>query len=196
MQKPERLLTFSTREEWRAWLRRNHARETEAWLVLFKKGYSAGSLSYEEAVEEALCYGWIDGLLRRLDERRYALRYSPRKPNSVWAENNKRRVERLIRAGRMKAAGMVMVRAAKASGEWEAAARREQVDEPPPELRRALRAAGVWAAFLRLTPSRRKQHLYAVMSAKTEATRAKRVRAIVQMLVPAKVDTGPGRDSP
>lgn len=195
MRMPDKLLTFANRREWRAWLRANHARETEAWLVHFKKGFPAETLSYEEAVEEALCYGWIDGLLRRLDERRYVLRYSPRKPNSIWAESNKRRVERLIREGRMAAAGLAMVRAAKASGEWQAAARREQVDHPPVELLRALRAAGALAAFRRLTPSQRKQHIYAVMSAKTEATRGKRVRAIVQMLVHAKKDTGSGRDS-
>jgi len=186
--KPARLRKFVDRGAWRAWLRENHARETEAWLVHFKKGFPAETVSYEEAVEEALCYGWIDGLLHRLDERRYALRYTPRKPNSVWAENNKRRVARLIREGRMTAAGLAMVRAAKASGQWQAAARREQVDDPPPELQRALRAAGVWRAFLRVSPSLRKQHIHAVMSAKSEGTRSKRVAAIVWSLADQEKD--------
>ena len=94
-------LTFDTREAWRAWLRQHHTTATEAWLVHSKKRAAQRWIGYEEAVEEALCFGWIDGRLQSIDEETYALRYSPRRRGSIWAESNKRRVQRLIDEGRM-----------------------------------------------------------------------------------------------
>src|SRR5512136_2082325 len=119
------LLPFISRDEWRAWLEENHATATEAWLVHNKKHTGKPGLALEEAVEEALCFGWIDGVLKPIDEEKYALRYSPRKKGSLWSETNKRRVRKLIKQGRMTEAGLAKVQEAKANGEWRAAALRE-----------------------------------------------------------------------
>jgi len=182
MKAPIQYLTFTNRADWRAWLEKHHALEPEAWLLHSKKKAAGQSISYEEAVEEALCFGWIDGLLRSLDAGRYVLRYSPRKPGSVWAENNKRRVEKLIREGRMTAAGLEKVAAARASGEWEAAAVREAVDVLPADLERELRKhRKAWAAFQKWPASRKKMRLYWLTSARKAETRRKRIQAIVAM---------------
>jgi len=157
---------FASRADWRRWLETHHAGQT--------------GVTYEEAVEEALCYGWIDGLVHAIDEDKYAIRFSPRRPGSIWAESNKRRVDKLIREGRMAEPGLRLVAAAQASGEWEAAARREEVDTLPPELEQALRAQqGALAGFQALPASRRKGLLWWLADAKREATRHKRLRAIV-----------------
>src|SRR5512139_218597 len=101
MKGTDKYLTFASREAWRAWLEKHHASDQEAWLVHYKQKVAKRSPTYEEAVEEALCFGWIDGLLRSIDSERYALRYSPRQPQSVWSASNKQRVEKLIAEGRM-----------------------------------------------------------------------------------------------
>ncbi len=110
-----------TREVWRTWLAEHHATSAEIWLVFGKKGSGVQTVSLEEAVEEAVCFGWIDSRLKRIDDRTHALRFSPRKPKSVWSQSNKDRVERLIAQGRMTPAGLAAVVAAKASGRWDAA---------------------------------------------------------------------------
>jgi len=107
------------RATWRAWLEANHERATEIWLVFLKKHVGEPCVTLEQAVEEALCSGWIDGRLRRIDERSHALRFSPRKPTSRWSASNKERAERLTREGRMAPAGLALVAAAKASGAWD-----------------------------------------------------------------------------
>ena len=180
MDKPRKHLRFAGRAEWRAWLEQHHRQEKEAWLIHHKKGANPGTLTYEEAVEEALCFGWIDGLLRSLDADTFALRYSPRRRNSIWSAGNIRRVEKLIRNGRMTAAGLESVSAAKDSGEWAAALQREDVEAIPPDLKRALRQhTGALRQFKKLTSSQKKQYLWWISSAKREATRAKRIQAIV-----------------
>jgi uncharacterized protein YdeI (YjbR/CyaY-like superfamily) len=181
MKEPNQYLTFDSREAWRAWLEAHHDNEQEAWLIHYKKKAAKRSLAYEEAVEEALCFGWIDGLLRSIDSERYALRYSPRKPQSVWAESNKRRTERLIAEGRMTAAGLEKIAEARANGEWDAAAAREDVDAIPEDLAQALEGNKAWGSFRRWPASRKKQYLYWLSSAKRPETRAKRIQAIVDM---------------
>ena len=101
MKVTEKVLTFADRAEWRAWLEGHHATEQEAWILHAKKGSAKTLLSYEEGVEEALCFGWIDGQLHSIDADQFALRYSPRRRKSVWSEINKQRAETLIREGRM-----------------------------------------------------------------------------------------------
>jgi uncharacterized protein YdeI (YjbR/CyaY-like superfamily) len=173
-------LFFGNRAEWRAWLRSHHERETEAWVAHVKKGSRRQGLPYEEGVEEGLCYGWIDGLTRSLDADYFLQRYTPRKPGSIWSESNKARVENLIRQGRMTAAGMRKVDAAKANGQWDAAAQREDPAWIPPGLRAALvRRAGALEAFRALPPSVRQMHAYAFSAAKRPETRARRAQAAI-----------------
>jgi uncharacterized protein YdeI (YjbR/CyaY-like superfamily) len=110
-----------TREAWRAWLAEHHATSADIWLVLAKKNSGLQSVSLDEAVEEALCFGWIDSRLRRIDERTHALRFTPRKPKSVWSQSNKERVARLMAQGLMMPAGLAAVEAGMASGAWDRA---------------------------------------------------------------------------
>ncbi len=99
-------LTVTNRKEWRSWLARNHAREKEIWLVFFRKSSGKPRIPYNDAVEEALCYGWIDSLQKGIDEEKFAQRFSPRKPTSKLSEMNKERIRRLIRQKKMTAAGL------------------------------------------------------------------------------------------
>jgi uncharacterized protein YdeI (YjbR/CyaY-like superfamily) len=179
---PGETLVFASREEWRAWLDTHHAEATEAWLVHCKKGAAKPCIGYDEGVEEALCFGWIDGMLKSIDAETYALRYTPRRRGSIWSESNKRRIERLIREGRMTAAGLEKVAEAKANGQWEAAALREDVEAIPPDLAQALREhASAAQAFAAWPASRKKQYLYWVTSAKRPETRQKRIDAVVAL---------------
>jgi uncharacterized protein YdeI (YjbR/CyaY-like superfamily) len=133
-------LYVASRDHWRTWLQENHGTEKEIWLIHYKKHTAKPSISYEEAVEEALCFGWIDSIMKSLDDEKYALRYSPRKRGSIWSEANKRRVERMISQGLMTEAGMAKIREAKESGEWQKATVREDTTNIPPDLEEALRA--------------------------------------------------------
>lgn len=171
---------FGSRTEWRAWLRVHHDRETEAWVAHVKKGSQRKGLSYEEGVEEALCIGWIDGLTRSLDADFFLQRYTPRKPDSVWSENNKARVERLTRQRRMTRAGMRHVEAAKADGRWQAASRRQDPDWIPQALLAALtKQPGALDAYRSLAPSQRQMFGHAVETAKRPETRERRIQAAV-----------------
>lgn len=175
-------LYFANRDQWRVWLERNHTREKEVWLIHYKKHTGKSGITYEDAVEEALCFGWIDGLLRSMDEDRYALRYSPRRKNSIWSEANKRRAERMVAQGQMTPAGLEKIKQAQETGEWYKAEARERL-EIPPDLEQALikdKEAG--DKFTGLTPSRKKQFLYWIASAKKEETRRRRIDEVLQMV--------------
>ncbi len=168
------------RAAWRAWLERHHAARTQVWLLLHKKHVDEPSVRYDEAVEEALCWGWIDGLTKRWDERSYAVRFTPRKPGSVWSESNVERVTRMIAEGRMTPAGQALVDEAKRRGTWDEAAS-GRLDVTPPDLEAAL--AGVPAAAARwhewpATP--RRMYVYWVLDAKRPETRARRVAETVR----------------
>lgn len=172
-------MSFTGRDAWRAWLEEHHASEPEAWLFISRKGAARQFLTLTEAVEDALCYGWIDGSLQPIDKETYALRFSPRQHGSVWSVNNQRRVEKLIREGRMAPAGLEKIAAAKESGEWEAAITREDVSSVPDDLVQALEEDDAWPAFEGWPASQKMQYLYWLEIAKRPATREKRIRAIV-----------------
>ena len=184
-------LLFKTRQAWRAWLSANHASQKEAWLLFYKRAAAGRALPYAHAVEEALCFGWIDSLLQRIDATRHQLRFTPRKERSTWSESNKQRVERLTRQGLMHAAGLRLVEAARRNGSWN---RLSAVDnlEAPKELLCALRrdrTAG--ANYRQLPPSRKKQFIWWVASARKDDTRQKRVREAVKMISQKRVLGGP-----
>jgi uncharacterized protein YdeI (YjbR/CyaY-like superfamily) len=181
MNNPVDSLEFKDRHQWRSWLENNHMHATEAWLIHYKKIYQGEKLALADAVEEALCFGWIDGKLKSLDETKYVVRYSPRRRNSIWSMSNVRRVGKLIGEGRMTTAGLKKVEEAKESGEWDAAIQREQVDIIPPDLEKALRRKkGALAAYRALPDSRKKQYIYWVQSAKRLATKGRRIQSIVE----------------
>jgi len=180
---PEITETFFAvdRAVWRDWLERHHAEKREIWLVFLKKHLKEPCVTYDEAVEEALCFGWIDGVLRRIDDREHAVRFTPRKPRSVWSESNVARVERLIAEGRMTEAGLALVRAAKESGAWEEAAS-GRLEVTPDDLAAALAdvpaADAAWRAW---APSHRRQYIYWVLDAKRSETRARRIAEVVRL---------------
>ena len=177
---PSHPLRFQDRDEWRSWLQENHAAHKEAWLVILKNQTQRPGVYYEEAVEEAVCFGWIDGFMKGSAGDFYYLRFTPRKPGSVWSVSNQRRVERLTAQGKMTEAGLAKVRQAKENGEWEAAIRREDTSSLPEDLRQALEAhPEALAGFDQLPASQKKQTLYWLASAKTEATRLRRIQHIV-----------------
>src|SRR6478672_9351967 len=118
------------RATWRAWLEANHANTTGAWMVTWRSGSGHEGLDYEAAVEEALCFGWVDSTGGRVDDERSKLYFAPRKPRSVWAATNKARVQRLIADGRMTPAGLAAIERAKANGSWETLDSVERLEIP------------------------------------------------------------------
>jgi uncharacterized protein YdeI (YjbR/CyaY-like superfamily) len=175
-------LYATSRDEWRRWLERHHAESQGVWLVFYKKHTGRPSLPYEHAVEEALCFGWIDSLVKRLDEDRYIQKFSPRKKTSAWSALNKKRVQRLIRLGRMTEAGLAAIEEAKRSGSWTRLDRVEKLEELPPELKKALTAdRKARKFFTAASPSVKKQFLWWLESAKREETRKKRIAVIVKL---------------
>ncbi len=168
------------REAWRAWLSAHAAKEKAVWLLFLKKATGRPCIGLAEAVEEALCVGWIDGKLRNIDGARHVLRFSPRHPGSFWSASNKARAQKLIAQGRMTPAGMKLVEAAKRSGEWD-----RPVDvrtaEVPEDLAAALaKDATARARFEGFALSYRKMYVAWVTAAKRDETRQKRVRAVVE----------------
>jgi len=163
------------REEWRAWLAEHHADLSGTWLVSFKKASGRPATGYEASVEEALCFGWIDSLTRRLDAERSMLLFTPRKPGSNWSRPNKERIERLLAAGAMEPAGLAAVERAKADGTWTAL---DDVEDlvVPDDLAAAFAerpgAAEAWEAFPR---SVKRGVLEWILVAKRAPTRAKRI---------------------
>lgn len=180
MEKSSGHFEFESRGQWRAWLEQNHNTEAEAWLILFKKKYRAHQMAQDEAIEEALCFGWIDGTLKSLDKKRYVLRFSPRTRRSIWSVSNIQRVEKLLTDGKMTEAGRKKIVEAKENGEWEAAIQREQVDVIPDELERRLcKEEGALTAYNNLPDSKKKQYIYWLQSAKKEKTKQGRIEKII-----------------
>ncbi|PKN81763.1 MAG: hypothetical protein CVU47_05595 [Chloroflexi bacterium HGW-Chloroflexi-9] len=169
----------NSRAEWRRWLEANRNSRQPVWLVTYRKGHPR-HLPYEDIVEEALCFGWIDSLLHKLDAERSALYMSPRKAGGIWARSNKQRAERLEAAGLMTPAGRAVIERAKADGSWSLL---DDIDQlvMPPDLLAALEADPLaqsrWEAF---SPSIRKQFLWWIKSAKRETTRTARIEGTVR----------------
>ncbi|MBI5778152.1 MAG: YdeI/OmpD-associated family protein [Planctomycetes bacterium] len=180
--KPVKTLYLPDRRKWRRWLENNHQRVKEIWLVYYKKHTGKPSIPYNDAVEEALCFGWIDSTVRKLDEERYIQRYTPRKPNSIWSKLNKQRVSRMIKQGLMTQTGLIRVRDAKKSGAWNRLDVIEDVNRIPPGLAGAI-AANPRARknFALMPPSTKKMFFWWIHGAKTELTRLKRIQRTVQL---------------
>jgi uncharacterized protein YdeI (YjbR/CyaY-like superfamily) len=174
-------LEVRTRARWHGWLRKHHASVGEIWLVFHKQHTGATTLDYEDAVEEALCFGWIDSLVRRLDADRYARKFTPRKPDSRWSDLNRRRYASLERRGLLKDAGRANAPAGKRS--YTVRQRRAPGAAVPGYIARALQAdPAVWCFFESLAPSYRRAYVGWIDAAKRPETRARRLReAIVRL---------------
>jgi len=177
------VLDASSAREWERWLERNHGDAAEGvWLRLFKKGRSDATLDYEQAVEVALCFGWIDAQKRKHDDASWVQRFTPRRPRSGWSKVNTERAERLIAEGRMRPAGLREVERAKADGRWARAYDPPSAATVPEDFLVELRKHKTAAAFFATLD---KRNVYAVVyrlqTAKTPATRAKRMQAMIEM---------------
>jgi uncharacterized protein YdeI (YjbR/CyaY-like superfamily) len=168
------------RAAWRAWLEANHATARGAWMVTWRPRSGRTGLDYEAAVEEALCFGWVDSTTGRVDDDRGKLYFAPRKPRSVWAATNKARVERLIAGNRMAPAGLAAIERAKANGSWETLDTVERL-EIPDDLVAALAARPPAAAnFAAFPPSARKMLLGWIATARRPETRQTRIRHVAE----------------
>jgi uncharacterized protein YdeI (YjbR/CyaY-like superfamily) len=176
-------LEFTDRDEWRLWLTVHSQDCPKAWLFIAKKSSQGKLLNLDEAVEEALCFGWIDGPMHSIDAEKFALQFSPRKPGSVWSYRNIQRVNKLIREGRITEPGLVKVAEAHESRQWEAAIQREDPEYLPKDLEQSLRSCpGALSSYAEQTNSWKKQRLYWITSAKKADTRRKRIREVVRSL--------------
>lgn len=181
--RPGREFYAEDRAAWRSWLATNHDTAREVALVFYRKALGKPCISYEEAVREAICFGWIDGIKRKLDDQRYSYRFTPRRPESKWSESNKRRVAELTEAGLLRPAGIAAIERARASGIWDKPARAPLPDRMPEELERALASSkSAHRAFFALPPSHRRNWLRYVAEAKQTATRARRAARCVSEL--------------
>ena len=178
------VLYAATRDEWRRWLRANYKHTQEIWLIYYKKHTGKPCVAYDHSVEEALCFGWIDGLKRSVDDERYAYRFTPRRPGSKWSPLNITRAEHLIAAGKMTKAGLAAFDC-RVEYEPEILKARDSKEIPlTAELERGLRAnKTAWRNFNKLSPGYRKRYAGWLRSAKRPATRAKRLQEVIRLLV-------------
>jgi len=175
-------LDLRTRRAWRQWLKAHHASVTDIWLVFHKRHTGVACLSYDDAVEEALCYGWIDSIVKRLDDSRYARKFTPRRPGSVWSPANRRRYKELKRRGLLAAPGIE-----RAPTPARAAAVTRPSTELPAYIERALKKnTRAWKTFQALAPSHRRAYIGWVDAAKRGETKARRLREAVLLLAAGK----------
>ena len=177
------IAAFASAAEWEAWLDAEHASSDGVWIKFAKKGSGIDSVSYPEAVEIGLCFGWIDSQIKSLDERFYIQKFTPRRAKSKWSRVNREKIEELTKQGRMKPAGLAEVELAKADGRWEAAYSSPANAEVPDDLQKALdaspKAAEFWAV---LNKSNRYAIVYQLEDAKKPETRTRRLEKFLGML--------------
>jgi uncharacterized protein YdeI (YjbR/CyaY-like superfamily) len=174
---------FAGPAELEAWLEENHDSSEGVWMKIAKKGAREHSVTYGEALELALCFGWIDSQKRGFDERHFLQRFTPRRPRGRWSRINREKAEALIEAGKMRPAGSAEVAAAQADGRWEAAYEGQRTARVPPDLQRALDARPAAAEFFAsLDSANRYAIVYRLDEAKKPETRARRLRKFVAML--------------
>lgn len=178
---------FASKQAWRDWLKRSHATSAGIWLKIAKKDGGGSTVSYAEALEAALCFGWIDGRKNALDDVHWLQRFTPRSPRSRWSRINRDKAEALIAAGLMRPAGLHEVERARADGRWEAAYPGQRTSAVPDDLAEALAAdEEAQAFFTTLSSANRYAILYRVADAKRPQTRARRIATYVAMLAEHK----------
>jgi uncharacterized protein YdeI (YjbR/CyaY-like superfamily) len=178
-----RIQAFETADDFGEWLKHHHASEEELWVKIFKKGSGQKTIGPEEAILEALCWGWIDSVKKSFDQQAYLQRFSPRRKNSIWSKRNREHVERLIAAGKMQESGLVHVHAAQADGRWEAAYAPPSEMTVPKDFLAALEQRPAAKAFFETL---NRQNVYAItyrlQTAKKPETRQKRFDKLIDML--------------
>jgi len=180
---PARIMTFASSNDLGRWLEVNHAIESELWVKIFKIKTGIPSVTWDDVVIEALCWGWIDGVKKSLDEQAYLQRITPRKARSTWSKRNREHVERLINEGRMTESGLAQVRAAKADGRWENAYATSEMKVPEDFLSALDSKPKAKQFFETLTKSNQYVIAFGLTSAKKPETRQRRFAKFIDMLV-------------
>ncbi len=182
------IVLFRNAKAFETWLRKHHATSDGLWLQIAKKGAAEPSVTYPEAIEIALCWGWIDGQKKGLDDQHFLQRFTPRRARSIWSKINVAKVAALIEAGRMQPAGHAQIAAAKADGRWEGAYDGARTATMPDDLQAALDAAPKAKAFFAtVSASNRYAVLWRVQTAVKPETRARRIAQLVEMLARGEV---------
>jgi len=180
-------LAFASRQAWQDWLAEHHQTSPGLWLKIAKKGAGTSTVSYAEALDAALCFGWIDGQKDKLDDEYWLQRFTPRRARGKWSKINREKAERLIADGRMQPAGLREVEAARADGRWQAAYEGQAAATVPSDLARELdRNPAAREFFATLTGVNRYAILYRIQDAKRPETRARRIAKFVEMLAERK----------
>ncbi|KKB76396.1 hypothetical protein VW29_20200 [Devosia limi DSM 17137] len=181
---PDRIRSFTDQAGFEAWLAQHHDRESELWLRIYKKGSDIPTITYHQALDVALCWGWIDGIKKSHDEVSFLQRFTPRRARSIWSQVNRTHIDRLIEAGRMTEHGLRHVDAAKADGRWDAAYAASSKMEIPDDLMAAIAAdPRALASFESLNKTNRFAMAFRVGNLKTPAARQKKIDGFVEMLV-------------
>jgi len=174
-------LYFTNREDWRSWLEKNFDKKSEVWLLYYKKHTGKPTIPYDDAVEEALCFGWIDSTVKRVDDEKHVQRYTPRNLDSIWSENNIRRVKKMIKEGKMTKTGLEKYRYGMRKGLQ--APPTDKNIKVPDDFQKALKSEKkAFENFSNLAPSYRVMYIYWVTSAKKEETRKRRIAKAVRLL--------------
>ena len=177
------VLSFPTARKWEEWLAKHHGDSRGLWLKIAKKGAEAATVTYAEALDAALCFGWIDGQKGALDETHWLQKFTPRGPRSPWSKVNREKAEALIESGRMKPAGLAEIEKAKASGRWEAAYDSQSRATVPEDLQQELDKNPAAAQFFAtLDSANRYAILYRIQEPKKPETRVKRIEKFIGML--------------
>jgi len=174
---------FKSQAHWHAWLEKNHLEPDGVWVHFAKKGTGAVTVTYPEALETALCFGWIDGQTKTHDEKTFVRKFTPRRARSVWSKINREKAEALIKSGRMKSAGLQAIEKARADGRWDTAYDSARTITVPPDFQAALdKSKSATAFFAKLDRANRYSVLWRIQTARTGELRAKRIASIVAML--------------
>src|SRR5215510_12174263 len=177
------ILPFESKKKWADWLAKQHAKSTGVWLKLAKKNTGIPSVNYEEALDVALCYGWIDGQKGSFDDKYWLQKFTPRGPKSIWSKINTEKVEKLIKSGEMIPAGLTAIEAAKKDGRWDAAYASQKNIGIPEDFQAALdKNTKAKEFFTTLKSAERYSFLFRIQTAKKAETRAKRIEHFVDML--------------
>ncbi len=176
-------LLFHSKLEWDRWLKKNHRQSNGIWLIFHKKGIEPKSVTYSEALDSAICYGWIDGQKNSLDEKSWLQRFTPRRARSLWSKKNTEHAERLIKSGKMRASGLAEIDAAKSDGRWNSAYDSQKNAKIPDDFLKALkRNKEAYRFFVTLNKANLYAIAYRLQTAKKPETRLRRMKMILEMM--------------
>ena len=177
------ILAFASKKKWAAWLAKQHNKSSGVWLKLAKKGSDIPSVTYDEALDVALCYGWIDGQKKGFDDKYWLQKFTPRGPRSIWSKINTKKAEKLIKSGEMKPSGLKAIEAAKQDGRWDAAYESQRNISVPDDFQAELdKHPKAKSLFVSLNSANRYAILFRIHHAKRAETRARHIRQFVEML--------------